>query len=217
MFSHAIAHELRTPLSRIQLALGIIKGRTLEKGVSELISDLDTYVGELHQLTDDILTLALLQHQPRNDDQIHLAQRTVNLVTQACTVIDNYTGLYPSLDIRLIGLKEALVEGNQRQIQMGLDNIVRNACRYARSQIVIEIIVFQGRLTLQVCDDGCGIPEQDRDQVLLPFARLESSRDRQTGGSGLGLAIVNLIMKRNGRGIQITDSQWGGCKIILLF
>jgi signal transduction histidine kinase len=94
-----------------------------------------------------------------------------------------------------------------------VENILRNAMKYARGNVLLELTQDDEHVQVVVHDDGPGIPEELREKVMIPFFRLETDRDRKTGGVGLGLAIVNRIMHRHGGRLAIDSSPLGGAMV----
>jgi signal transduction histidine kinase len=101
-----------------------------------------------------------------------------------------------------------------RQFGRALENLVRNAIRYARSAVAIDAHPHDGGIIVRVDDDGPGIPEGDRTRVLEPFVRLDSARSRDGGGAGLGLAIARRIATRHGGTLSIETSPLGGAALV---
>ena len=94
-------------------------------------------------------------------------------------------------------------------LQQALVNLVSNACTHAGrgATIVVEVAQDAQGPILSVSDDGPGIPEEDRDKVLEPFARLDQART--TPGSGLGLALVKAVADHHGGALELSDAKPG--------
>lgn len=93
-----------------------------------------------------------------------------------------------------------------------LVNLVDNALRYGKSAHV-AVSQKNGIVALSVVDNGPGIPEAHREDLMQPFARMETSRSRQTGGAGLGLAIVQTLVASHGGTLSISDAAKGGAVV----
>jgi signal transduction histidine kinase len=105
------------------------------------------------------------------------------------------------------------VTGDYRYLSRVVANLLQNAVRYAKKNIELRVELIDGKRWLHVDDDGSGIPEKERERLFEPFARLDNSRDRQSGGSGIGLAIVKQIARWHGGSARITDSRLGGTRV----
>ncbi|MED5459278.1 MAG: ATP-binding protein, partial [Pseudomonadota bacterium] len=104
-----------------------------------------------------------------------------------------------------------------RYLQRALQNLVGNACRYGKSQVVIRLWDEPRLVRIDVEDDGPGIPFDARADIFKPFARLDDSRARSSGGYGLGLSIVQKIMAGHGGSVTVDSSPaLGGARFTLL-
>ena len=99
---------------------------------------------------------------------------------------------------------------DMRLMERVLDNLVNNALRYSEQRLRIGLSLEGAQATLEVEDDGSGIPEEERSRVFEPFVRLDPSRDRATGGCGLGLAIVHSIAQAMAGEVHCEASSLGG-------
>ena len=96
-----------------------------------------------------------------------------------------------------------------------LDNLVRNATRYAKREIEVQIALNGAQVQLSVNDDGPGIPKESWQSIFDPFVRLDKSRDRKSGGIGLGLAIVKRYIELHKGTVCIEESPAGGARFVL--
>jgi two-component system sensor kinase ParS len=116
--------------------------------------------------------------------------------------------------VRVKDLESAWME--PRLMELALNNLLANALRYAKAQVRVSIARDGATHRLTVEDDGEGIPEGDRAAVFRAFARLDTSRNRETGGFGLGLAIVARIAAlHRGRVIADSSPELGGARLAL--
>ena len=119
-----------------------------------------------------------------------------------------------TLSMDLSGDPPPAMRASERAFDRAVGNVVSNALRYGRSEVRVELEVAGDRLRVAVCDDGPGIPPEDRARVLQPFARLDASRNRGSGGVGLGLAIVARIVATHGGTLRIEDAALGGARVV---
>jgi two-component system sensor histidine kinase RstB len=108
---------------------------------------------------------------------------------------------------------DASVFADPRLFQRAVENVLRNAIKYARGNVLLELTQDEEHVRLAIHDDGPGIPKDLREKVMIPFFRLEPDRDRKTGGVGLGLAIVSRIVHRHGGRLAIDSSPLGGAMV----
>ncbi|MEL6340069.1 MAG: ATP-binding protein, partial [Myxococcota bacterium] len=110
---------------------------------------------------------------------------------------------------------EVLVRVPARDVHRCVDNLLRNAERYASSKIVIRVTLDRDEVQLAVRDDGPGVPGEHRERIFEPFGRGEASRTRSAGGVGLGLAIVRRLLERAGGSVRVDDHPDGGAVFVV--
>ncbi len=201
----ALSHEIRTPLARIKFAMAVIAAEAPIAGELESISE---DVQEIDRLIATMLEFARLDH-PETEVQWQLAP-IAELIRHAagrCLL---------RADQRLdYDTPEDLVPMDPRLMELALSSLIVNACRYAAIRVRIAFLRDGRHFALAVEDDGPGIPEERRDVVFKPFARLDDSRNRDTGGYGLGLAIVAGVAALHGGEARAERSSLGGARIVI--
>ena len=175
-----ISHDLRTPISRIQLALEFIdkKDRELVQGIQ---NDLD----EMNQLISQ--TMELANSQNASNDTLQL----ININD----FIKRLILKYPDNDITLNSSNQHCeMTISITSLQRILQNLIDNAIRYGNNQhIDIQLVCSESMIVVDISDAGSGIPEKLQSIIFQPFYRIDSSRNTSTGGNGLGLAIVKQL------------------------
>lgn len=184
-FMGDIAHELCSPIGRIQLALGILDAR-IDPRNRVYVEDLEEEVTQMSKLVNELLTFSKAGLKP---EAVQLQKvRLRPLVTQ---ITDREASKGVPL---LVEIPDTLlVEANPALLSRAVSNIVRNAIRYAGSAGPVKIVAqSEGsqQIRLSVIDCGSGVPEGEIERLFDPFYRIERDRARSTGGAGLGLAIV---------------------------
>ncbi len=211
----AVSHELRTPVARIRFGVQIIEDSVGDDPfVAKQLTGMDSDIQELDELIDEILTYARLEEGgPLLDFELtNIQDLILQLVDEARPpehVEVNYGGAIGSQH-------EAEVE--YRYMHRAIQNLIGNACRYAKSQVIVTFSVGADTCRVDVSDDGPGIPEEEWNRVFTPFARLDDSRTRSSGGYGLGLSIVRRITYwHGGRAMVSKDERLGGAKFSLVW
>ena len=179
-----VAHELCSPLSRLQIALGIIEQRADDRQKNYAVLAIEK-ASQISQLVNELLAFSkasfggpTLQIQPvRISAAVHEAiqqEKTETAKVQSSIPGDLYASADPELLIR------------------ALANLLRNAIRYGAESGPIQIHASRSTdsVTITISDSGPGVPEPELAKIFDPFYRVDPSRARQTGASGLGLAIV---------------------------
>jgi two-component system, OmpR family, sensor histidine kinase CpxA len=183
------AHELCSPIARMQVALGILEERADETRKGHL-ADLREEVEQMAGLVNELLSFskAGLQGKPIELQPVNLAS-VVRRVLSREAPSEGQVGVQVEEGLAVLAEPELLARA--------LGNVVRNAVRYAGHAGPIQLAAARkhGAVTISVADQGPGVPESSLQQIFDPFFRSESSRSRETGGMGLGLAIVKTCVE----------------------
>lgn len=187
--TRAVSHELRTPVARIRFAVDMLADTDDEESRQMQRDYIDEDIESLNGLIDEILTYAKLEEgSPKLDFESVVLKDLVDQIVRETNGLGKpieVVGISPSAKVTAVA--------DRRYLHRVVQNLAGNALRYAESKIIISAGVRKGEAFVSVEDDGHGIPEEDRDKVFVPFARLDDSRTRASGGYGLGLSIVSRI------------------------
>jgi len=184
-----VSHDLRTPLTRLRLELSMLEEDTSK----DMLKDVD----EMQRMLDEFLSFA--RADAVDDEEVidlrTFVQKIVEKTqrqTDKVTMIDD--GTTAQLRVRA------------GAIQRAVENLVGNALRYG-TYAQVSLTIMDKSVRIRVEDDGPGIPQEDRDQAVKPFTRLEVSRNQNAGsGVGLGLAITNDIARSHGGILRLGQS-----------
>jgi len=204
-----VAHELRSPLGRMQLALGILDRKVDESGV-EYIKDLSDDVKVMSGLTDGLLEFAKAEMR---QDMVKLGPVNVADIVWRAVKAEGRPGVEVNVDVDPL----LMVKAEPEALFRALANVVRNAIRYAgeAGPIVVGASRGAGEVNLTVTDAGPGVPADSLDQIFEPFYRLEYARDRESGGAGLGLAIVKSCIEACGGRVSCRNRNPQGLEVSL--
>ena len=179
-----IAHELCSPIARIQLALGILEQRADEKQKA-YVEDVREEVQHMTSLVNELLSFSKAGLQRR---EIQL--EPVPLAALAHRVVAREGNEGPGFEV---SIDESLcARAEPELLARALGNLIRNALRYAGDAGPIRIAAQEeaDHVLLTLSDSGPGVPEELLERLFEPFFRPDAARSRDTGGAGLGLAIV---------------------------
>jgi two-component system, OmpR family, sensor histidine kinase CpxA len=184
-----IAHELCSPLARIQVALGILEQRADEKQKA-YVNDLREEVEQMSRLVNELLSFSKAGLTPQETKL-----EPVNLAATARRVLELEATQAGQVQLEMPDNLSVLAQPDL--LFRALANLVRNAVRYAgqAGPITVSASRKDGAVVVTVADQGPGVPEDSLQQVFEPFFRAEPSRSRDTGGVGLGLAIVKTCVE----------------------
>jgi two-component system sensor histidine kinase RstB len=203
----AVSHEIGTPLARVRFHLEALEDARDDAARMKRVAAVDKELREIDRLAIELTSWVEANRKAPDRVSVdlsgmlretaeHEGRGTVQLVVEI-----------PPEPLR------AVVD--PVQIQRAIDNVVRNALRYAKSRVVLSARPVEGGCRIEIRDDGPGIPAADRRRVLEPFARLEPSRSRAHGGMGLGLAITHRIVVAHGGSLTIETAPEGGAAIVM--
>jgi two-component system sensor histidine kinase CpxA len=203
------AHELRSPLGRMQVVLGILEERVKPEDQSYL-RDLREEVEFMSDLTTGLLTFARAEMRPDTADLVPLNLRQI--VARAAEVEGGEAG---AIQIEID--PDLRVRGDEKYLFRAISNLVRNAIRYAGGPgpITISAQPQADRIVVTVADCGPGVPDEALERIFTPFFRLESARDRKTGGTGLGLAIARSCVEVCGGTVTCSNRKPHGLNVTL--
>lgn len=179
-----IAHELCSPIARINLALGILE-RNADKTQRDHVRDVREEVEHMSDLVAELLSFSKAGMQPAEVQ--HVPVEVAEVIQRAVARESS-----PTATIQVAAAETLKVLADPDYLFRSLSNLIRNSVRYAGESGPIRISVLQerDRVLITVADNGPGLPEEELEDVFAPFHRLEPARGRETGGAGLGLAIV---------------------------
>ena len=201
-----ISHELRSPLMRLNTA-NVIAQERANHDVSPYLNRIEQESSKLEMMISELLTLSRLesQQQPIEIEPIELTELLIPIIAdatfhaEACdkTLICNHI---PALSLEL----------DKALMRRAIDNLLRNAIKYAYKQVTLSLKLTNNALTISISDDGQGVDESKLTRLVEPFYRIADSRERDSGGYGVGLAIANGAIKAHGGELHFRNTRTGG-------
>jgi len=190
----AVAHDMRTPLTRLRFRIE----STPEPLRTKIIADIDQM--------DAMISSAMAFVRDSSDPA---ERRRLELVSLVESVADEMaeTGLNVSAE----GVGPVVIHGDPIGLRRLVTNLMDNAVKFAGSARA-RVYAESGAVVVEVDDDGPGVPDHERERVFEPFQRGEPSRSRATGGSGLGLAVVRSVARAHGGEATIENRPEGGLR-----
>ena len=204
----ALSHEMRTPLARIRFALAVMDNDGGED-LGERIKALNLDVQEIDDLIATMLNFARLDHP-----DLQMNWQDVSITPWLAEAQDR---VQASNEVTIqTDVASTVARMDPRLMSLALSNLLVNACRYAKREVRCTIAEKIPNYEIRVEDDGEGIPEAERESIFKAFARIDNSRNRETGGFGLGLAIVARIAALHGGNASVRESrELGGACFVL--
>ena len=211
-----ISHELRSPLARLNVALGLARQRANVES-SEMLDRIELEAARLNEMIGRILTLARLE-----DGEQKVPQTPVSLDDIVLMVAEDAEFEAQARHCHVgtvISEGDWAVRGNPSLLHSAVENVVRNAIRYTQegTSVEIELGSVAGEkgpeALVAVSDSGPGVPEDALAKLFEPFYRLDDSRGRLTGGAGLGLAITERAVRFHGGRVVALNRPGGGLRV----
>lgn len=220
-----VSHELRTPLSRLKFAAALVPRSQIDQGLDSPGLVMLQSIDDIEAIVQEILFYV------RNEQAEPLQSKEIITINLALEGILRALRIdYPQLQVEMVfagsdpGIK---VLADRRSFQRVFVNLTSNGARYAKSLLRLRVSEVQESVSgagglsyicIDVEDDGPGIPEAMRSEVMKPFVRIDpGSQDKEHASShsglGLGLAIVNRILQQHGGSVQIDRGELGGCLV----
>jgi len=219
-FSQAIPHEVRTTLSRIQLASGLIRRKSTDLDILTLVDDVDNYVVDINELIGQIVEFSKINSSSISGSDSNKENEVDQFQTiEVKAFVESRLNLLAKNQNKevILSIDESLeLTTNPFYLRLLIDNFIKNAFNHAKEKIRLSANVItldkNQQLSITVEDDGMGVPLDDRETIFIPFARLDKSRSRKTGGLGLGLPIAKAAATKMAGKIIISESPFGGAK-----
>jgi two-component system sensor histidine kinase CpxA len=211
-----ISHELRSPLARLNVALGLARQRAGVES-ADMLDRIELEASRLNELIGRILTLARLE-----DGEQLVPQTPVPLNELVVSVTEDAEFEAQARHCHVhTSIPEGTwkVRGNGSLLHSAVENVIRNAIRYTQEETSVEVELSSeshggaNEAVLRVSDSGPGVPADSLDKLFEPFYRLDDARGRQTGGVGLGLAITERAVRFHGGKVRAFNRERGGLTV----
>lgn len=208
---HDVSHELRSPLARLQAAIGL--ARQNPQRLLPTLERIEREVGRLDELVGEILTLARMQAGAKQQqDRLDLMQMVASIAEDA-----RFEARAAGKDVAIRCEGEAMAQVYAEPLYRACENIIRNAVKYTAAGTQVDVFAHgdaSQRFTLQVADRGPGLKAVDPERMFDPFYRGENGQG--TGGFGLGLTIARRAAELHGGTLSARARPGGGLEMVLV-
>jgi two-component system sensor histidine kinase CpxA len=208
-----ISHELRSPLARMRVAVGL--ARQAAADLPRQLERMEREIERLDSLISQVLKLARLHG---TDAQFARESFALDEVIDEVVRDANFEGAVKNCSVSLHGAAGAAAAGNRELVRSAIENVLRNAVRYSPPDAGVEVSVTRAGeegVVIAIRDGGPGVPDSDLTRIFEPFFRVAEARDRDSGGEGIGLAITAQVMKAHGGSAAATNLPDGGFEVRL--
>jgi len=208
-----VSHELRTPITALQAGLeNLVDG--VEPPGPEQLRTMLRQVERLGRLVAQLLDLSRLE-----SGAIPLQRRTFEVRPVLEDAVDESRLHAPDVEVSVAVTEPGLsADGDPERVHQVLANLLENAVRHSPVGGRVEVSAHseRGRVAIEVCDEGPGIPEEEANRVFERFYRADTARSSSHGGAGLGLAIARWIVDLHGGDIRAERRAPTGCRMVVL-
>ena len=215
-----ISHELRSPLARLGVALGLARQRSGAEANGAL-DRIERESDNLNEMISQLLTLTRLESG--TDGRKRTDVDLTALVNEVAEDAD-FEARSLNRAVQVVSSDKCSINGVEELLRSAVENVVRNAVRYTPEGTAVEVALRKQNggsdnyAVISVRDRGNGVPEEALEKIFRPFYRAEDARDRQSGGgTGLGLAITERAVRMHGGSVQAVNVPGGGLSVEMKF
>ncbi|QMV19117.1 HAMP domain-containing protein [Granulicella sp. 5B5] len=214
-----VSHELRSPLSRLSVALELAR-EDAGPELGEHLTRIEREGEKLNQLIGQLLTLSSMEAR---DGVSAFRSLSLNNLCKQLLPDAEYEAQRRPCQVRLVQNAECTIMGDWDLLYRAIENVVRNAIRYTapNTEVTIQLRATAAEeghsAVIEVTDCGPGIPDAELEHIFRPFYRVDEARSSATGGFGVGLAITERAVRLHGGTLRAVNRTEGGTSIEFLF
>jgi signal transduction histidine kinase len=210
-----VSHELRSPLSRLLVALGIARKANAEE-MPELLDRIALEARRLDSLIGQLLTLSRIES---GSHATAASPIDVTALVHEVVADADFEARAHSRHVGITAFQDCTVFGSEELLRSAVENVIRNGVRFTREGTAVDVSIRRerDRAVIRVRDHGPGVPESMLSEIFLPFRRVQTIDGAGSEGSGLGLAIAHRAVAANGGKIGAMNAADGGLIVDIEF
>lgn len=202
-----VAHECRTPVSTMLFAVNNLEKENLSETARNQVVSIKEDISDLNHLISDFLNYARF-----SDKELKVTPQLVGVNQWVQSCVDKYKEAPHKITFHSSVPATYKIVFDPALMRHVISNLLDNAMKHAHSQVQISMRLQPERLSIDVEDDGTKIAESDKENVFVPFVRLDNQKRADKGGFGLGLHIAQMITKHHQGEIAVFDSSLRGAR-----
>ncbi len=208
-FILSVSHELKTPIASSKLQLQTLLKHELDREKQiQLLNNALKETDRLHKLVDNVLLVTQVENK---NNSSHLTR--INLSELIEYTVERYFEMYlENKWIKLFIEPSIFIKGDKDLLPSLIINLVENAIKYSYEtlQVTLTLKIENDKVLFEVADNGCGIPDSEKQKIFEKFYRSGNEETRKTKGTGIGLFIVKQICNAHQASINVTDNKPSG-------
>ena len=207
-----ISHELRSPLTRLGIALELTRQHQMVESQTKPLDRIELEAQRMNTMIGQLLNLASIENK---GDELNLQSFNLGILLTNLVADANFEAKSCQCQVTLSTPQTLNFNGIENLLGQAFENIIRNAIHYTATNSIVSVVVksHEHAVTIQITDHGDGVPKESLAKLFEPFYRVADARDRQSGGTGIGLAIAERAIKIHGGTIVAKNASTGGLLI----
>jgi len=211
-----VSHELRSPLARLQVALGLARQRADGRATAEF-DRIERETELLNDLIGQLLSLSRLEAGVMKPEREPV---DIGEILGAVAADADFEARAGNRRVEIDQVAPTVIQGDAALLHSAIENIVRNAVRYTAENTTVRLSLdhagYRSKdLIIRIRDYGPGVPEDMLPRLFEPFVRVDDARDRSRGGYGLGLAIAQKAIRLHGGEVTARNEPEGGLSVVI--
>ena len=213
----SISHELKTPLTRLQLSTALIRHKV---GNIDAVERIEKEISRMDKMISELLLISRQKMHSQMEHNLFTIDHLWTDVIKDALFEAEQRKIICDVNISILHPEQHTIYGNLRLLTSAIENIIRNALKYTKNRIFLTISLYRNvqendYVQIRVEDNGLGLPPEEFEKIFKPFYRVDETRTRATGGTGLGLTIVaNVVNEHQGK-VWAEQSNLGGLAVTI--
>lgn len=204
-----VSHELRSPLARLQMALGLAHQQNVDP---ETLSRVEREADRMESLVSQLLTLSRAEAGEATKEKQMLSLVLNDVFTDA-----NFEAANKNKQLKIDDIPKKTVVIDSMMLCRAVENVLRNAIRHSEFSTQISFSEDDKHWCIHITDDGDGLTDEECERIFSPFYRATLARERESGGVGLGLSIAKAAVELHHGRIIAEPVERGGLRVTLSF
>jgi two-component system sensor histidine kinase CpxA len=207
-----VSHELRSPLARLGVALGLAR-RVSPPAATAALDRIELESERLNEMIGELLTLSMLES---GSDRFEKKPFDISGLVDEVVRDADFEAAGGNRKVQCVSCLPLILSGNREMLRRALENVVRNGVRYTGQGTAVEVSLEQDApdcAVIRVRDHGPGVPDHALEEIFRSFYRVAEARDRQSGSTGIGLAITERTVKLHGGSVTARNVPGGGLEV----